>query len=170
VSVLILLAIDPGPASTGYALLSTEGPRTTHVRSGMIASTVEALASLGVATMGAVVIERPRGAIFQAFRAGPLLDTANVAGGISWVAQMLRVRVEELTAQEVRKLLCGKANAGNDDVEQAVRANVAQMPRQSNEHARDAIAVGLVGAWILAGRISRPPTKQPKPKARRKAA
>jgi Holliday junction resolvasome RuvABC endonuclease subunit len=160
---MILLCIDPGAKQSGYAILSAEGPRTTHVRSGLIPSTVEGLTSLGVATMGAVVIERPRGMAFAPFRVPDLLDTANVAGIFAGCATLLRVRVEELTAQEVRKLLCGKANANDHDVEQVIRANVAQIPRQSNEHARDAIAVGLVGAWILAGRISRPVvTKQPK--------
>lgn len=167
-----LLAIDPGPADSGYALLTVDGLRTTHQRSGKMPSTFETYRALGVASMNAVIVERPRGMAFAPYRVPGLLDTANVAGGMAWLARWWGVRVEELSAQEVRKLLCGKANASDDDVEQVIRAHVAQVPKQTNEHARDAIAVGLVGAWIIAGRISRPApkAKQPKKRSSRRAA
>lgn len=152
-----ILAIDPGPRSFGWAHLSVEhsrGVRCTYVAGGCLDSTISSFLSLTAQTQAtALAIEVPRGYSFATFRVPHLLDTARVAGGMLWLAEERRMQIANVTAQQVRKLLCGKASANDEAVADVVRGNVFGCPLEPNEHVADALAVGVLGAWMLTGKV-----------------
>jgi Holliday junction resolvasome RuvABC endonuclease subunit len=90
-----------------------------------------------------------------------------VAGGCSWLGRSLGLRVIEASAQQVRKVLAGKSNADDRDVQRVVESNVFGAAAASNSRARDAAAIGLLAGWILAGRAVLPAPPPPKPKKSR---
>lgn len=158
---LHVLSIDPGPTWSGWCHLRVEhtpGARTTYVAGGMILSERAPLKRLlAEINPGLVGIETPCGYAFEAFRVPPLLATAAIAGGMKWICEERDIRVITATAQQVRKLLAGKANANDDVVRHTVRAQVFGCPETGKDHVADAIAMGVVGAWISLSKAVMPP-------------
>lgn len=156
-----LLAVDPGPAWSGWATLEVthgRGVRCTYVASGLAPTGMNPFVALmreqGV---DAVAIEAPAGFAFQPARVPGLLDTSRAAGGMLWVAELYGKRVVRCTAQQTRKALAGKASANDAVVRDVVRRNVFGCPAAPSDHVADAIATGVFGAWILAGQVARRP-------------
>ena len=148
----MLLALDPGPTQTGYANVRAAGGRATFVSGGLARSCRRELVPL-LEQAEAVALEVPRGPIFAPYRGPTIIATAGIACAIAWEAERLGKPVVEFTAGEVRKALCGKANANDHAVADVVRGNVVDFPARSNEHVRDACALAVVGAWKFAGQI-----------------
>lgn len=175
-----VIAIDPGQSELGWAFLRGDGARARYVSSGKAEATAAGFARLilnaGAAFYDAgfvggitlVAIERPRGAIFQKFRAGPLLDTAYVAGVIAGICAERGIATVEMMASEVRKLLVGRSRGGkvkgggqmkkgdlDDMVAEAVFGNLIGAPRSSSVDSRDALALGIVAIGLHARGVRR---------------
>lgn len=155
-----VLAIDPGPAWSGWATLDVAhscGVRCTYVASGLAPTGMNPFVMLmREQAVDAVVVEAPAGFAFQPARVPGLLDTSRAAGGMLWVAEMYGKRVVRCTAQQTRKVLAGKANANDAVVRDVVRRNVFGCPAAPSDHVADAIATGVYGAWILVGQVTAP--------------
>jgi len=81
--------------------------------------------------------------------AGDLIDTGIVAGEAFGIAGEHCAYICYVTVAEVRRSLCGNANAGDADVKAALQLIVDGLPRRTNNHVRDAIAVAIVGARVV---------------------
>lgn len=165
-----VLAVDPGPTWMGWAVLRVEyspGVRCTFLRGGrslcdratfadvLARELNDAMAAEGSPPLH-LVVETPAGYAFIPARVPHLLSTAWVAGGMAWLAEWRGLRVARITAQQVRKVLAGKANADDSLVKITVRGHVFGAPTNTNDHVYDALAVGVVGAWSLVGQVVLP--------------
>lgn len=154
-----LLAVDPGPSWAGWCVLDVDasaGIRCTHVASGLTPVGLDPFLRLLLGhAIEAVAVEAPRGYAFQPARVPGLLDTSRVAGGMLWVAESRGLPTVECSAQQVRKTLAGKATANDAMVRDVLRRNVFGCPATPSDHVADAMAVGVLGAWMLCGRVSR---------------
>lgn len=178
---MIVLSVDPGPKHSGYAVVAVQhgpGVRIEYREGGVFDSTLtgylRVLASAvghavllapqtpaaGAAAVTAlqvgVAIETPAGYAFQPSRVPMLLSTSARAGGMGWIAELQGHRVAIATAQQVRKLLAGKANADDGVVKSVVRAQVFYAPEKAPDHVYDALAMAVVGAWVFVGQVVLP--------------
>lgn len=155
-----LLAIDPGQTWMGWAHLSIEwgsGVRCRYGGSGSVLAERVPFKRLIAQTHALVVaVESPRGYVFEPSRGPALLDTAHRAGGMVWTAEGMDLLTVVATAQQVRKVLCGKQNADDDAVRDAVCRNVFGCPVLFDSHAADAVAMGIVGARMVLGQVVLP--------------
>ncbi len=175
-TIMQLLAVDPGPKWMGWAHLTVEhdpGVRCTYVAGGQaLSERVSFKRLLGDTHATAVAIECPAGYVFNQARSPGVMATARVSGGLAWLSEERGMRVVEATAQQVRQVLAGKANAQDDVVRGVVMANVFHAPAHHNSHIHDALAMGVLGAWLLLGKAALPvplaKTKKPRKTARQK--
>lgn len=176
---LHILAFDPGPRWMGWARLdAAHGPgcRMTYRTGGQVLAERIPFRRLLQENIGGfprentlVVIEAPAGHVFDKARGAPLMATSAVAGGMLWVAADQAYPVIGITAQQVRKVLAGKANANDDLVRDVVTGNVFLAPQHHDSHVHDAIAAGLLGAWLHLG-IAALPRPVAKPRRPRKTS
>jgi Holliday junction resolvasome RuvABC endonuclease subunit len=152
---VVILGIDPGPTSCGWAIVETRGggggvPSTCRfVAGGKREPAVDLLWPMMRSTH-VVAIERPRGygaGDGQAVRMGPLMDTSYVAGMCFALAWMEDRQVIEMRAADWRRMICGKGAASDAAVKTSVEKLVAGMPKRSNTHLRDAVGIALAAAW-----------------------
>jgi Holliday junction resolvasome RuvABC endonuclease subunit len=162
-----ILAIDPGGERSGWCLVLREHARVRYRTSGVCDSTPKGITEL-IEQMGELLpgmdydtlvmaVEVPEGMVFQPFRAPALLDTRETVGLLAMIAWQQGIPTIRKTANEVRKLLVGKASSPKKGlmdklVEDAVKANVIGWPPESNPHTRDAGALAIVTNWQLASR------------------
>ena len=156
-----VLGIDVGPTRCGWALLAptTRQGRARFLDGGMVDSDLKSLLAFlkryGIDGV-TLAIEEPSGYIHEHKRGAQLLETRGVSGAIGMAAKMLGVSVVRMTAQQVRGSMCrgGRGMAGDDAVKRACALYVAEMPKRSSTHVRDAI---LIACCVLfnAGRIAK---------------
>jgi Holliday junction resolvasome RuvABC endonuclease subunit len=154
-----VVAFDPGPTWTGFAVLDVIGNRPSYVEAGRIESTVDAVCSVlvehgagHVARIAVEVVDARYG--IAGPRGAALIDTNGIAVGIVWACRMLRYDVDPMPAPVWRKALLGKATAGDDAVKLAVQRLVVGWPTRSNAHARDAAGLGVVASWRVRARAA----------------
>lgn len=167
----LLLAIDPGSSLCGYACVSPEGPRVRFVAAGQFEAGAEALlhlvdwtsTMLGISDLAGITtlaVETPSGWVHDAVRGKHLLATAVAAGEARGVGRARGLRVVSLSAGEVRKALVGKTRVGfrqrkgdmDRAVEAAIRPFVLDLPKRTNVHVRDALAIAIVANWMTGAR------------------
>lgn len=158
----LLLAIDPGEKRCGYAAVETlaGGDRVRFLEAGDFEAARPAFVELLRARpYAAVAIEQPAGFVFDPFRGPALLATASAAGGIAWTAEARGLDVVRLTAAEVRRMLLGslrlsgRARKGDLDkmVAMVLPGVVDGLPRRTNVHVRDALALAVAAHWQARG-------------------
>ena len=141
----VLLGLDVG-VHTGYVVLTPSLPgRYRYVAHGVI--TGNYVASVGeVVDMWAptlVAVEVPQGYVHEHARGKALLDAARLGGELVGHLRTVVERVEQVSAQEARKALCGRATATDAMVKAAVGYRVPTWPRRSNDHERDAALAAM---------------------------
>lgn len=162
----LILAIDPGSSRCAYAVLQGEVARVRYVASGFFDAELDGfLAVLGGSAFNVVAVERPAGYVHEAARGANLMATAGVAYAIDWVARSRAIPTVTLTAAEVRKGVLGRSTqafgraqekGGMDRIIKAAIATfVDGLPRQTNNHVRDALLVGVAANWITLGRAQK---------------
>jgi Holliday junction resolvasome RuvABC endonuclease subunit len=151
---MLVLGIDPGPEHVGWALLEvTVGGGGIAVVVGCGRVEVSALTFDGPEL---VSVERPdfrpiggRGHVAQSLAMGrALVTTAWIGGGIAADARARGYRVVAPTCGEVRRALAGKPTATDRELAWAL-GHYVELPKRSNNHTRDAMAVALVGARMV---------------------
>jgi Holliday junction resolvasome RuvABC endonuclease subunit len=147
-----VLGIDPGPTTSGWALLAWDvSGRPAYVASGELTSRGgDARALLEKWEPEAVAVEKCSG-VFRGAAAIPLLDTNWVGGMFTGLAIAHGWGVEEIKSAEWRLALTGKRGATDGEVERVLRGHVEGMPapRQTNAHERDALGVACSALWRL---------------------
>lgn len=159
----LILAVDPGSTRCAFAALEGDGAKVRYIACGMFDATTDAFREVLASVerrvgraVSLVAVEKPTGYVYSPERGAHLMASAAVAGGIAWMGRMLGATVVELSSTEVRKALVGKARLGSTmrkgDMDRLVKAAlpgiVRGLPGRSNEHTRDAMAVGVVANWI----------------------
>lgn len=161
----IILAVDPGEKACGYAAVAIEGPKVRFVDAGdfeaelgAFAHVLDRLTVSGLERDLVVAVEQPAGFIHDPFRGPALLATASCAGGVAWVAESRGLTVVRLAATEVRRMLLGKTRLGSKSqkgdmdrmIAMVLPGVVVDMPKRSNVHVRDALALAVAASWTLA--------------------
>lgn len=157
------LGIDPGPKSSGWALIDFSIPSAPVWFDGGNTERLDALFELlrqrGLAQLVRLVaVEQPRGRV-QPERATQVLATAWEGGRALGFAEALGFRVVAVGAHEWRQALVGNSRAGDDvdaKVKQALRSLVRHFPERSNVHVRDAAGAACVATrdWRHALRLA----------------
>lgn len=171
-----VLALDPGPASSGFAILdSIEGDRTrcARVDHGEVDSDVAKLigwASLWVVArcngprVDAIAIELPDGIHTRDVKAARSIGSATqksarVGGYLAGFAQSLAIPLFEIERNAWARRLCGPGprggSASNGAVEAAVLRHVVGWPKRSNTHHRDAAGLGVIALYDARQRADR---------------
>lgn len=151
------IGIDPG-AETGIAVMELRpGARfrwLDHVRLNPKAPALHLALLINIWTPDVVAVEVPSGYVFEHQRGKDLLATGVLAGELIDRARTSGVEVVRASASTWRKALTGKGNAGDDLVRTALERRTDNMPKRSNEHARDAAGVAayaLLDAQLRSG-------------------
>lgn len=145
---LLSIGFDPGPRRTAWAVASMVGNKWYFDRWGAIDSTPEAVRDVLESWHDAsplVVVEQIF--ITPGGNNNAIRDTCQVAGGISWVAEMLGFDVMLTTSTKWRKGICGgytngRGTPGDKDVAKMLALFYGQsLPHRSNTHLRDALGI-----------------------------
>jgi Holliday junction resolvasome RuvABC endonuclease subunit len=148
---MVIVGIDPGPTSCGWAEIAAEhGGRARFIRGGLTDDPL----SITHDDADLWAVERPqyrpiggRDRVAQSLAmAAALLETAWVAARIVGRLEELRRQVVTPTCGEVRRALVGRHSATDAEVKAAL-AGLVELPR-TNCHVRDAVAVALIGKRI----------------------
>lgn len=148
---MIVLGIDSGSHETAWAALraSPRGGRPAFVACGMVPSNRPRLrALLAREPHDRLAIEFP-GLVFVEEAASHLVQAA-WWGGVVYGATPLPIEHVLLkTAVEIRSKLGVGRSPTDAQVGLVVRNNIFGLPRLTNNHERDAMAVALVHLWML---------------------
>ena len=138
------IGIDTGPRSSWWARVRRgDDGAVVYLSSGYI----EHGHSIAVPTVAAsYAIECPEHA-FSSATASAIIATARSAGEISGYlrAASASARVRYVASATWRRELMGVANAHDASVKAFVEAHVAQLPKRTNVHVRDALAIAY---WL----------------------
>lgn len=160
---MFILAFDPGSRFSGYAHVWCDGARVRYQSAGQIEAEYGALARVLYATSAVpgaartlVAVERPTGFVHDPVRGAHLMATSNVAGGTAWASRALGFEVIEVAPATVRKAVLGKRAGGRHEkgevdrlIKEALPGLVLGLPKRTNEHVRDALALAVAANWML---------------------
>lgn len=147
-----ILALDPGPTSSGWCLLVTASGRPVVVATGEVPSTSSALAVLvEAAAPSRMAVEVVRGYLRGTFAAASLFETAHVAGRIEQLAVGRGLACSCLTASEWRKSLLGKGASSDGAIKAWLDAYGFLPPWSTSAHVRDALGLGLAAVLLGGG-------------------
>ena len=150
-----ILALDPGPTSSGWCLLVTESGRPVVVATGEVASTSSALAALvDAAAPVRMAVEVVRGYLRGTFAAASLFATAHVAGRIEQMGVGRGLGCSCLTASEWRKALIGKGASSDAAIKSWLAAYGFLPAWATNAHERDAAGLGLAAILLAGGQLA----------------
>ena len=150
---MIVLGIDPGPETHGWALLDMSGPRPKWIDASkstsdgmriVIPQTAPDLVAVEVPSrvlpFGKPVAQRARGA--------QLAATSLQAGRILGACDGLGYEAVQIDAATWRKVLGARTDA---TIKTAIARLVEGCPKRSNVHERDAagVAIGAYRRWML---------------------
>jgi crossover junction endodeoxyribonuclease RuvC len=149
---MVVLGIDPGIASTGYGVVSSEASRLRVLAEGVIETPPSAPLELRLAEIHARVGEllelyRPEALAIEQLYFGANVKTAFAVGQARGVvllaAGQLGVGSRSYTPQQVKAAVCGNGRAGKQQVA-AMAARLLGVDSSSMaDHAADALAVAI---------------------------
>jgi crossover junction endodeoxyribonuclease RuvC len=147
------LGLDPGLRRTGYALLerSSHGPRLVEggvIRSDAQKSLAQRVCELGCGLREVIADLAPQAiAVEQVFSAGrnpkTALLMAHARGALLMVAAEAELPVIHYTPLQVKRLLTGSGRASKEQVQHAIRAELALPKVLEPNDVADASAVAL---------------------------
>jgi Holliday junction resolvasome RuvABC endonuclease subunit len=153
----------------GWCILRlTPGERPVWVDHGDKASTAHVLRlATDLPSHHAIAIETPQGFIHEKKRTAAILSAGVEAGRMLGILGERGHRVYSLAPELWRSIVVGKATANDAQVKRAVAQRLA-LPRQTNQHARDAagaaLGLALAEGWLVNGR-GRLPASAPRASA-----
>jgi crossover junction endodeoxyribonuclease RuvC len=152
---MLVLGIDPGTASTGFGLVSGEGPRLRAIDQGMIVTRPGVAAERRLAEIYTRVCElldrhRPDALAIEELYFGANVQTAFAVGQARGVmllaAGQRRIPTHSYTPQQVKAAVCGNGRAGKEQVGRMVKTLLALEHEPRPDHASDALAVAICHA------------------------
>ena len=145
----MILGIDPAPrdGSLGWALLHAERGEPAVWQAGGTRPVAEARALLAAHPAATLAVETPSGYVWHYERGAALLATAEIAGFLQGLAAAEGRICVTPSAQDWRRVVVGRAAATDDEVREAVRRHVRQLPTRTSVHVRDAAGCALAVGW-----------------------
>lgn len=160
-----ICGVDTGPRQHAYGIVDVEhvgvhqdgspAVQYRYVESALLPWPGSMDAMLGrLAECDAIVVECPQHA-YSAATASPIIETARAAGELVGALRgaimaagppVRRVIATYTTAAEWRRELLGVANAHDASIKAWLHEHLADMPRKSNAHTRDALAIACWAA------------------------
>lgn len=161
-----ICGVDTGPRQHAYGIIDVEpvgahadgstAVQYRYVESALMPwpESMESGALYTLADADAIAVECPQHA-YSAATASPIIETARAAGELVGVMRGVirtagpparRVVVAYTTAAEWRRELLGVANAHDAAIKAWLVEHVVGMPRKSNAHTRDALAIACWAA------------------------
>jgi crossover junction endodeoxyribonuclease RuvC len=155
---MIVLGIDPGLASTGYGVITTDidgavrGNGLRVLSAGVIdtragAAPESRLAALHAEVDALLVEHEPDAVALEELYFGQNARTAFAVGqgrGVAMLAAGQRgVQCASYTPQQVKSAVCGSGRAGKDQVARMVAMLCGLAAQPPSEHAADALAVAV---------------------------
>jgi Holliday junction resolvasome RuvABC endonuclease subunit len=182
---MIIFGVDPGPTSSGWAVVECAGGRLNFLEAGsgnldLVCDHVVKFLdpdSRGGQETYRFAVECPR-PFFPVVRPGDdpgrqrglmisqatqLIATARAVGEIvrSALARVKRDQIFEYTASEWRTAVCRRSNPTDAQVKEAITRLVAGWPSRSNAHHRDAAGVATAAAWWVRTKADGMPKARP---------
>lgn len=125
------------------------------------AATRDVFASGLIRDVDVLAVEGVSGAVYNTgdgmgaalSRGKALMVAARLSGRLEQWARDHSVEHHEYTARDVRKAMCGRANADDAMVALVVRSRVVDWPARSNAHERDAALVAIY-TWLTICRVA----------------
>lgn len=145
---IVVLGIDPGPTSHGWAVICVHDLQTAEYLACGESEAVRGLPFFTPVPPALCAIERPAGGGYSPATVPPLLETAYQAGILSGMARGRNLEVTPLCAADWRREVVGRGNAEDAAVKDAVTRIVRGWPKRSNAHQRDAAGVALAAGWL----------------------
>ncbi len=148
---MLILGIDPGATTIGYALIETH-PSPRCMNAGLFAVTApenhQRLADLSREMEGLIRRWKPAALavekLFFAKNAKTAMTVAESRGVILLTASRAGLSVFEYAPLEVKKALTGDGRADKEQVEKMIRLTLPDsVPARARDDVYDAIAVGL---------------------------
>lgn len=149
---MLILGIDPGSTTIGYALIESRGPTPLCRHAGLLSITAaenhQRLAELHREIRGLIRQWRPDALavekLFFAKNAKTAMTVAESRGVILLTASRAGLSVFEYAPLEVKKALTGDGRADKAQVEKMIRLTLRDSaPQRARDDVYDAIAVGL---------------------------
>jgi len=144
-----VLGVDPGSSHVGMTVLDIGDSPTSWVSQETMRPEEFTPATFSTYKSGCdvymVAIEAPVGRTGP--WVGPVVQTALIAGEIFGICKTLGMRPQYVLCKDWRKMLCGKGNASDAEVKEALSREVC-LPVRTNAHVRDAAGVALVAGRL----------------------
>jgi crossover junction endodeoxyribonuclease RuvC len=149
---MIVLGIDPGTASTGYAVVRASGSRLGALTHGVIQTrsgtpTERRLAHIHARVDELLDLHTPDAMAIEELYFGVNARTAFAVGQARGVVLLAagerQVPTRSYTPQQVKAAVCGHGGAGKDQVGEMVARLLALPAPPSPDHAADALAVAI---------------------------
>jgi crossover junction endodeoxyribonuclease RuvC len=149
---MIVLGIDPGTASTGYAVVSASGSRLCALSCGVLQTRAgvaleRRLAQIHAGVGELVDLHRPAAVAIEELYFGTNARTAFAVGQARGVvllaAGQRQVPTRSYTPQQVKSAVCGHGGASKEQVGAMVARLLALPAPPQPDHAADALAVAI---------------------------
>jgi crossover junction endodeoxyribonuclease RuvC len=151
---MVVLGIDPGVASTGFGVVSVDGPRMGAVDGGVIEAPAgepieTRLAQIHEALASLVARHEPVAVALEDVYFGRNVRSAIAVGQARGVALLAAAQgglpCFDYTPQVVKLAVCGSGGAAKDQVQRMVGL-LLDIPRPKSDHTADALAVAICHA------------------------
>jgi crossover junction endodeoxyribonuclease RuvC len=152
---VIVLGIDPGISNTGFGVVERRGNKLLALDGGVCRTAPELPIERRVAAIAGHVeqlIERhePDALAIESIYFGKNAQTAfavgQARGAILASAGRAGVEVHSYTPQQIKLAVCGRGGAGKEQVQRMVCAMLGLQGEVPEDHAADALAVGICHA------------------------
>ena len=152
---MIVLGIDPGTASTGYAVVQRRSGRLAALDGGTITTRPEAAPERRLATIHARILDlidehEPEAMALEDVYFGQNVRSAfavgQARGAVMLAAGLRSVPCASYTPQQVKGAVCGHGRASKDQVSNMVQALLCLPGAPETDHAADALAVAICHA------------------------
>ncbi|MGH2924650.1 MAG: crossover junction endodeoxyribonuclease RuvC [Solirubrobacterales bacterium] len=148
---MVVLGIDPGVASTGFGVVSVDGPRMGAVDGGVIEApagdpTENRLAEIHEALVSLLARHEPVAVALEGVYFGRNVRSAIAVGQARGVALLAAAQAGlpcfDYTPQTVKLAVCGSGAATKDQVQRMV-GTLLGISKPRSDHTADALAVAI---------------------------
>ncbi len=149
---VIVLGIDPGISNTGFGVVERRGAVLLALDGGVCRTSPDLpierrVSSIADRVEGLIELHRPDAVAVESIFFGKNAQTAfavgQARGAILAVAGRRDLSVFSYTPQQIKLAVCGSGGAAKDQVQRMVCALLALHGPPPEDHAADALAVGI---------------------------
>lgn len=164
---MLILGIDPGTATTGYGLVTSDGKGNKVVKWGLIETDKKSLKEKRLdfifeETVSLIQKHKPDVFVFEkvffATNAKTAIAVGQAQGVMLLAASKTKVRVEEYAPGTIKKMITGNGRANKKEVQQHIRKILGSRVKSAKhkkthfDDAADALAIALTHAFKIGER------------------